>query len=50
MKNPKNSGKNSEKRGKISEKQASPEAIFKLKKEKFTKKFASASLEGVAEF
>ena len=34
----------------MNEKQASPEAIFKMKKEKFKKKFASASLEGVAEF
>jgi hypothetical protein len=34
----------------MNEKQASPEAIFKMKKEKCTKKFASASLEGVAEF
>jgi hypothetical protein len=46
---PKNE-KNPENRGKMNEKQASPEAIFKMKKEKFKKKFASASLEGVAEF
>ena len=34
----------------MNEKQASPEAIFKMKKEKFIKKFASASLKAWPSF
>ena len=34
----------------MNEKQASPEAIFKMKKEKFKKKFASASLKAWPSF
>jgi hypothetical protein len=50
MKKSKKTEKNPKNRGKINGKRASPEAIFKMKKEKFQKKFASAGLKAWPSF